>query len=557
MTFEKQKTKFLSMVMAKEALILQGKAVPTIPQEIPALFEGSALPASKAVQTALWIAKNNDLIARKTPLRSVWYDFIKLVLQKIIKRVRNPADSFYKSFGDIIRKTDLWYKDFNVVNEPAAYTIVEFPGQRLFPNIMICLEKESYYQVFKNFCDLLGLHLYAGGGMPSYSAAEDISRKIHNAALDEDLDIYTISDYDPVGFDIANTFEKHFSDYLDRFGTQVKSERKAPYPYHYTEGERERGMYGVKPVTVDRKRWKQKKYVDERLKYGVYDERFKDPNFYDTDKDSEIHKFLDEASEGKMKKPSRDAWINKWRVRAEQGDFPHVMGFEVESLPGRPFDEQLPPDYNPADAVGRARMRLIIFDELIESYKLEDVLEKWLENNFITEPEESAKTMVKKSSRYLDIDSIKENIKERLDNLMDMKFNMLFGSDVEEVKKKIEDWREDLIKEYVVDSDKIKEFENALRVSIADDEDSWNFAWKYNRVLPSIPDTVTEDLVIPDEVNEAIDDNRKFLDDLLEQVNKKIEEEIPEDEKYKEEFEESETEETSRFTIEDKRNKYW
>jgi len=546
MTFEKQKNKFMSMVMAKEALILQGKALPTIPQDIPALFEGSTLPASKAVQTALWIAKNNDLIARRTPLRSVWYDFIKLVLQKIIKRVRNPADSFYKSFGDIIRKTDLWYKDFNVVNEPAAYTIVEYPGSRLFPNIMICLEKESYFQVFKNFCDLLGLHLYAGGGMPSYSAAEDISRKIHDAAPDENLDIYTISDYDPVGFDIANTFKIHFSDYLDRFGTQVKSERKAPFPYHYVDDkERERAMYGVKPITVDRKRWKQKEHVEERLKYKIYDERFKDPNFYDTDKDSEIHKFLDEASEGKMKKPSRDAWISKWKTRAEQGDFPHVMGFEVESLPGRPFDEQLPPGYDPKDAVGRARMRFIIFDELIKSYKIEDALEKWLENNFITEPEESAKTKVKESSRFIDIDSIKDNIKERLDDLLDMKFNLLFGSDVEEVKKKIEDWRKDIIEEYIDDPNKIKDFENTLRVAIAEDEAKWDFQWRYNRLLPSIPDTVTKDLEIPEEVNEAIEDNRSFLDDLLEQINSKIEEEG---------LEETETEETSRFTIEDRRN---
>jgi len=531
--------------MANEARLTQGIIIPTIPQEIPALFEGSALPASKAVQTALWIAKNNNLIARNTPLRSVWYDFIKLVLQKIIKRVRNPADSYYKSFGDIIRKTDLWYKDFNVVNEPAAYAIVEYPGERLFPNVMICLEKESYFQVFKTFCDLLGLHLYAGGGMPSYSAAEDISRKIHDAALDEDLDIFTISDYDPVGFDIANTFETQFSDYLTRFGTQVKSERKAPYPYHYTEDERERGMYGVKPATVDRKRWTEKEYREETLKYGVFDERFKDPNFYDTDKSSEIHKFLDEASEGKMTKPSRDAWINKWRDRAKHGDFPHVMGFEVESLPGRPFDEQLPPNFDPADAVGRARMRFIIFDKLIESYKLEDALEKWLENNFITNPEESAKTKVKESSRFVDIDNIKDEITRRLDELMDMKFNMLFGSDVEEVKKNIEEWRKDIIEEYIDDPDKIKDFENTLRVAIAKDEDKWNFGWRYNRLLPNIPDTVTENLVVPDEVNEAIEDNRSFLDDLLEQINNKIEEEG---------LEETETEESSRFTINDRRN---
>lgn len=547
MTFEQQKTKFLSMVMANEARITQGKIVPTIPQEIPALFEGSALPASKAVQTALWIAKNNDLIARRTPLRSVWYDFIKLVLQKIIKRVRNPADSFYKSFGDIIRKTDLWYRDFNVVNEPAAYTIVEFPASRLFPNVMICLEKESYFQVFKNFCELLGLHLYAGGGMPSYSAAEDISRKIHNAALDEDLDIFTISDYDPVGFDIANTFEKQFSDYLTRFGTQVKSERKAPFPYHYTEDERERGMYGVKPVTVDRKRWRQKERREERRKYKVFDERFADVDFYDTDKSSDIHKFLDEASEGKMGKAARDNWIIKWRDRAKHGDFPHVMGFEVESLPGRPFDEQLPPDYNPADAVGRARMRFIIFDELIKSYRIEGALEKWLEDNFITEPEESARTMVKESSRFIDIDNVKNEIKERLDELLDLKFNLLFSSDVEEVKKKIEDWRKDIIEEYIDDPDKIKDFENTLRVAIAEDEGKWDFLWRYNRSLPSIPNTVTEDLEVPEEVNEAIEDNRSFLDDLLEQVNNKIEEEG---------LEETETEEASRFTIEDKRDNY-
>lgn len=485
--------------MANEAIVLQGKIVPTTPQEIPALFEGSPLPASKAIQTALWIAKNNDLITEKTPLRSIWYAFIKLVTQKILKRVGFPEESYYKSFGDIIRKTGLWYKDFNVLTAPTAFEVAAWA--RLFPNVVICLEKESYFQVFKNFCDLLGLHLYAGGGMPSLSRAEEISRRIQETDPYEDLNVRTISDYDPAGLNIAANFGEQFKMFFDRENLLVDDKRTAPLPEHYEPDELDLARYEVSKGMIKQKRWQDRKL--EREKYGLADEE----------------------------------------------------GMEVESLPARPFDAQMPTGMSPDKAVGQARMRLIMFDDLLESFKIEDVLEKWMNAHFIPDSMIKAEEIVRMNSGYNLASGIGETIKEKLDDLMYVKGKLLLD-DIVKVKEEIKDWRKDIIEEYVDDPDKVEKFEQMLREAVAKDKERWDFNWDYKREMPSIPDEIKE-YDVSEEIKEVIEENKDYLEGLLEELEEKIKEEkekYPEDERYKEEFEETETEESSRFTIDDRRN---
>ena len=101
------KTRFTTLVSDMEAAILTAdKPIPTIMQDIPELFEGwegkvfpstykaydkpakqYKLDTTKVVKVALWIAKQYDLVPRDTPLRQVWYSFIKLATILLLKRV--------------------------------------------------------------------------------------------------------------------------------------------------------------------------------------------------------------------------------------------------------------------------------------------------------------------------------------------------------------------------------------------------------------------------------------------------------------------------------------
>ena len=115
--YEELKNKMISTMKQTEAEVLADKNPPTTPQEIPQLFAGWDKPSSKAVQGALWIARKYNLIPEDSPLRQIWYAFIKLVFQNLApeKQVGNPENAFYNSFADIIKKGDMYYSDFNVL----------------------------------------------------------------------------------------------------------------------------------------------------------------------------------------------------------------------------------------------------------------------------------------------------------------------------------------------------------------------------------------------------------------------------------------------------------
>ena len=292
-TFDELKAKMKKAMIDAETKALEGKAIPSTYHGIPELFEGWDESASKAVRGAMWISKKYNLIPKDTPLRSLWYKFIKLVFQKIhpSKRIANPTHSFYKSLADIMRRTDYWYSDFNIWNKlsedvfqrPELTWTAEKgePSVILFPNVLVTLEKESYFQTFQNFCDLLGINLYAAGGMPSFSKAEEASRQLRELNTTDDLKLYTLSDYDPAGFNINETFKNQFTEFLDRFNQKVDNIKVAPFPKHYEPDELRQGSYVVKPNTIGQEQWNKPERIQERKDADLIDHRFLDSKFYD------------------------------------------------------------------------------------------------------------------------------------------------------------------------------------------------------------------------------------------------------------------------------------
>jgi hypothetical protein len=347
-----------------------------------------ANPAKELVQMSLELAKELGLLrsGMDLPLRRIWYSFIKAALERGLKgyvyteastlagEQREASDSdYYDGFSDIIKgSSDLWYNVYGIKNT-GKMTFVPREGMNgvllgdMFSPIMIGIEKTSYFEVLKNMCSMLGMALYAAGGQSSVSASEEIMKRIDPEMKNKDqkhLDIYAITDFDPAGYSIAKGIFNHSKLFIERYGGNVDFERLAPLPKHYTDTELEQGLYTVKkkwskPTIKTFKRGKRKgesetkghwgynpidrtKPLPDNIKLGAIEvlEEREANDFYDFKKDSAGR---------------------------------YIQGLEIESLPEEPIEEILenPPSKMPRTFTGIARMRFIIFDDIIKRHGLD------------------------------------------------------------------------------------------------------------------------------------------------------------------------------------------
>lgn len=477
--YEQIRNDFIRKIMVTEREVMEGKIEPSTPQEIPELFEDFTGTARAGVRAALWIAKKYHLIPQDSPLRQVWYSFVKLTLQKInearlekgLKEIKGKENTYYDALADIIGESNYWYSDFNILNDPAGFQHPDIYSYAiLFPNVMIALEKESYFGAFKNFCDLLGLSLYAGGGQPSKSASETVAKKIHELFPDERLNIYTISDYDPAGFVIANTFKEHMNLYLDRYGQDVRSSRVAPYPEHYTPDELARSLY-------------------------------------------------------KVSKPSMSIWTDgdgMARTTREAAGIDESEGMEVESLPAELLPHQVPTGLTVNDAVGNARMRVIIFDKLMEDFDFSDALEKYMNRYFITSPDADANEIVSNASGLNEMDNKAWDLYYKVNEIGEILKKRL-KEDEEKLGNDIREWRDQTVSDWTHQIDKLNLFENELRKSVVKNEKQNDFRYNFGRILPGIPNKI-KDWQAPDDVRNAIDDEMDYIDRLLLELDDRINE---------------------------------
>lgn len=148
--YDQIKNDFIRKIVSTEREVMEGKVEPSTPQEIPELFSDYTGTVRAGLRAALWVAKRYHLIPEDSPLRQVWYSFIKLTLQKINeareeagkKVIEGKENTFYDALGDIIAKSEYWYSDFNVLNDPAGFQYPDvYSYAILFPNVMIGLIK--------------------------------------------------------------------------------------------------------------------------------------------------------------------------------------------------------------------------------------------------------------------------------------------------------------------------------------------------------------------------------------------------------------------------------
>ena len=234
--------------------------------EIPTHFIGQEIAGREAIRRIMFVGLLNGVLRPNTPFRRLWYQFVKASLQALATEFALTG-AFYGGMTKMVKDTGLDYKDFGIINlgekdeetgkRQLARGVYEVKPEweHVFPNVMLGIEDASYYSVFKNMAELLGFHRYSASGQSSLSSTEVITDDLKEKVVTRDdypLQIRSITDYDPAGFNISNAYLDHFSRYL---GNLISSKRFAPLMKHYTLEELVQNIYMVKLNMISQSVW--------------------------------------------------------------------------------------------------------------------------------------------------------------------------------------------------------------------------------------------------------------------------------------------------------------
>lgn len=432
---------------------------PTKMQDIPKYYQDKDFSVAFVVQNCMLMAKKYDLIPDKSPLRTIWYSFVKKSIENNGTLNKAPDKAFYRALSDLITKNDYYYEDFNIINSAILYKTNYSKG---LDNYIVCLEKESYFGVMENLCELLGITLYAGGGQPSLSGSEYLFKRLNKK--DNIINIEVV-DFDPAGKNIRNTFSEQLGLYAARKGYTIESHLIGTSPEYYTSDELADGLYTVK--LSDHSIWNNPKLKKLRDKFGI----------------------------GKKE------------------------GLEVESLPAdpTPIFNQLFPSFSLSSWKGQARMRLITLKKILGISGITKFMKNNLKSGF--DNNYKARRIVRENSGYNELESLKSEIdaviEEAIGEVINNASNSLY-SEYNRVEEMLDEWRDEVIENEINDSDKTNEFTQKLIDAVASDK---SYLSPKSFRIPSNIQNVSIKQSKLDKIREA----KEKLEEVLKQIKEAFE----------------------------------
>ena len=227
------------------------------------------LKGSELMRTIILNEKEFLSVDYDRSLRGFWYSLAKPALDKLGKL--SAADSteemltkwdaeLSRYVAELVRLGKVTYSDLRIVDTSRqretpgeTYSIVESHtfGYKInsadHPNIILCCEKDTVFSVLADMASLLGCSCISGKGQNSLAAMEDLLRRVGRA--DRIIGL-VLSDYDPAGYSIAETFENQINDLKGGLGLScaVTVERIGITPDQLTAEEVAANQYTPKPA---------------------------------------------------------------------------------------------------------------------------------------------------------------------------------------------------------------------------------------------------------------------------------------------------------------------
>lgn len=206
-------------------------------------------------------------------LRSLWYATVKPALDKLGLLTETTEDTLTHWDGELSRYTAelvrlgvVTYKDLHILDTsrqratPAdEYDIVSLQtyGYQVtsapYPNIIISTEKDTVYGIIEGIASFFGCSCISGKGQNSLAAMEDMLRRIHESGNRRLIHILTMTDYDPAGYYIAETFKTQAEDLLRSMGMDnaVMIQRIGITPDQLSHEEVRQNWYTPKKANLD------------------------------------------------------------------------------------------------------------------------------------------------------------------------------------------------------------------------------------------------------------------------------------------------------------------
>src|SRR5262245_34634927 len=189
------------------------------------------------IATILW--QEWQTVGRNHPkgnIRHFWYTNLMYTLTRVMKDTQ--LGSIFTCFNKVLRDLCVYehfrYADLNLVSTKSKLCEAIFQDSP-YPNIILACEKESYHEYLKHLAHVFHFTFISLGGQPSYGAFEDLVLEFLEAGLDiqQAFRLFTVSDFDPQGYDIQAAAKEH----LEAAGIrQVTIERVYLRPEHITPG---------------------------------------------------------------------------------------------------------------------------------------------------------------------------------------------------------------------------------------------------------------------------------------------------------------------------------
>ena len=210
-------------------------------------------------------------------MRGLWYALIKPALSRLGRlnaktkggKGKDWDKTLSRALGELVSMGVTTYEEMSIVDgsrlKQTAVTITQ-PVIRVpvtgahYPQVVICSEKDTIYTVIRQVAELYGVSCYSGGGQPSKAATENLVLDIVRSQAftpDSGITVLSLTDYDPSGYSIANTFFAQVAESVTGldYDFPIQHKRLGLEPDQLTPDELAQNVYELKDTGKEKAAW--------------------------------------------------------------------------------------------------------------------------------------------------------------------------------------------------------------------------------------------------------------------------------------------------------------
>jgi len=197
--------------------------------------------------------------------RSFWYSVVKPTLDKLGKLTPDDETeealtgwdkTLSKYLTELVKEGQLTYQDIMIVDKSRELNVPDKYTFSPYRNIIVCCEKDTIYSVVSDISSALGCSCISTKGLNGFGAMETLMRRIKDHSDNEvdEIVFLIMSDYDPTGYDIANTVKEQASRMAETLNMNCKItlKRIGIIPSQITEDEVKNNQYTPKKKGMER-----------------------------------------------------------------------------------------------------------------------------------------------------------------------------------------------------------------------------------------------------------------------------------------------------------------